>query len=115
MLIQVGLAGLGAVIGSMGRFSLLEIAPKVFGTARLLIQVPDFPLSTLVINLTGTFLSAFLVVVWSKKITLAQPVADFIMVGVLGAYTTYSTAILDMVKHGPMAISSYKLGMNCHC
>ena len=66
----------------------------------LLIQVPAFPLSTLVINLTGTFLSASLVVIWSKKITLAQPVADFIMVGVLGAYTTYSTAILDMVKHG---------------
>ena len=66
----------------------------------LLVNVTNFPLSTLIINLTGTFLSAFLVVIWSKKVTLAQPVADFIMVGVLGAYTTYSTAILDMVKHG---------------
>jgi len=73
----------------------------------LVIQLPMFPLATVIINLTGTFISAFLAVIWAKKITLAQPVADFIMIGVLGAYTTYSTAILDVVTHTFWISASY--------
>lgn len=65
----------------------------------LAIHLPGLPWGTVIINLTGTFISAFLAVIWAKKITLTQPVADFIMVGILGAYTTYSTAMLEAVTH----------------
>jgi fluoride exporter len=59
-----------------------------------------FPWGTIVINLLGTFISAFLVVLFARKLNLKQTTADFIMVGILGAFTTFSTAVLDMVKLG---------------
>ncbi|MDR3189843.1 MAG: CrcB family protein [Lactobacillaceae bacterium] len=67
------------------------------------------PFGTVVINLTGTLVSAFLVVVFANKLKVTQPVADFALVGILGAYTTYSSAILDMVKHGWLIAIPYLL------
>lgn len=59
-----------------------------------------FPWGTIVINLVGTFISAFLVILFARKIGVGQITADFVLVGILGAFTTFSTAILDMVKFG---------------
>jgi len=72
-----------------------------------LLMKDQFPAGTVVINLSGTFISAFLVVILAKKSRFPQWLADFMMVGVLGAYTTYSTAILDLVKSAPVVAVIY--------
>lgn len=88
MLIQVGLAGLGAVIGSMGRFSLLEIAPKVFGTAS------DW--MVMVINLTAAFLIGIL---FGMHLPVLQN--TFWATGIMGGYSTFSTPIVELANGLP--------------
>ncbi|KAA8433067.1 fluoride efflux transporter FluC [Weissella sagaensis] len=68
------------------------------GSMMLLFHNNLFPWETIIVNLSGTFISALLVVLFSKMINLTQITSDFIMVGILGAYTTYSTALVDMVN-----------------
>jgi CrcB protein len=80
--------GIGGFIGGSGREA-IELWLR-----------SDFPIATIIINLSGTFLSAFLVVLLAQKLRWSQVVIDFVLVGILGAFTTYSTAILDMVKLG---------------
>lgn len=67
------------------------------GSMMLLFHNNLFPWETIIVNLSGTFISALLVVLFSKMINLTQITSDLIMVGILGAYTTYSTALVDMV------------------
>lgn len=55
-----------------------------------------FPWETIIVNLSGTFISALLVILLGKLTKLKQITADFVMVGILGAYTTYSTALVDI-------------------
>ncbi|MDF8369186.1 CrcB family protein [Weissella paramesenteroides] len=58
----------------------------------------QFPWATIIVNLTGTFMSALLVILLGKVTKLSQVTANFIMVGILGAYTTYSTALADISR-----------------
>ncbi|MCM0583351.1 CrcB family protein [Weissella diestrammenae] len=74
-----------------------------------LLFAQQFPVGTIIINLSGTFLSVLLVTILSKYWHVAQWVADFLLVGVLGAYTTYSTAMLDIVKVPLMIAIAYWL------
>lgn len=62
-----------------------------------LINSGSFPWSTIIVNLSGTFVSALLVIILADLIKLKQPMADFMMIGILGAYTTFSTALVDII------------------
>ncbi|NEZ89057.1 fluoride efflux transporter FluC [Weissella paramesenteroides] len=62
-----------------------------------LINSSSFPWSTIIVNLSGTFVSALLVIILADLIKLKQPMADFMMIGILGAYTTFSTALVDII------------------
>ncbi|CAM4334768.1 fluoride efflux transporter FluC [Weissella hellenica] len=86
ILLEILAVGSGGFIGGVLRASMM-----------LLFHNNLFPWETIIVNLSGTFISALLVVLFSKMINLKQVTSDFIMVGILGAYTTYSTALVDMV------------------
>ncbi|KRN31781.1 fluoride efflux transporter FluC [Weissella halotolerans] len=74
----------------------------------LVVTLPGYPLGTVVVNLTGTFLSAFLTDLFADHWHFSQEFADFTLVGVLGAYTTFSTSILDMATRlSLMAATGY--------
>lgn len=62
----------------------------------MLFHSSHFPWETIIVNLSGTFISALLVILLGKLTKLKQITADFVMVGILGAYTTYSTALVDI-------------------
>lgn len=62
----------------------------------MLFHSNHFPWETIIVNLSGTFISALLVILLGKLTKLKQITADFVMVGILGAYTTYSTALVDI-------------------
>ncbi|PRI11876.1 fluoride efflux transporter FluC [Leucobacter massiliensis] len=52
-----------------------------------------FPWGIMLVNLTGSFALGLL-----AGLALGQPLASVLAVGLLGGYTTFSTAILDTVR-----------------
>lgn len=78
--------GIGAAIGSLIRFNLTAFGRKRWGT--------DFPVATLVINLTGAFLLG---------IVRHTDAALLVGTGILGGYTTFSTynvELLTLLRNG---------------
>lgn len=80
---------LGAVGGALSRYYLL-----LFWLQRL---GDHFPYGTLFVNLTGAFAIGVVATV-APAVGLTEPLQKLIIVGFLGAYTTFSTYILDTVK-----------------
>jgi len=63
----------------------------------------SFPYGTFLVNLTGCFILGFLVSFTEKKLLLDTNMRLLIMVGFCGAYTTFSTFILEtanLIKDG---------------
>jgi len=60
----------------------------------------DFPLGTVLINVSGTFLMGYLSVLfgvdWHDR--YGHGLVTFVLIGVLGGYTTFSSMQLDAVK-----------------
>ena len=78
----------GGAIGAGGRFWVREYLPSITGT--------EFPFSTLLVNVTGCFLSG-LVYMWleSSGTSWSSGKLLFFFVGFLGAFTTFSAFALD--------------------
>jgi len=78
----------GGALGAMARYGTQSLAFRAFG--------PAFPVGTLAANVLGSFLMG-LAVAWLIDRDLAR-FAPLILVGFLGAYTTFSTYALDALK-----------------
>jgi CrcB protein len=90
--LDILLVGMGGGIGSVLRWGIgLVVGERYRG---------DFPLSTFLINITGTFLIGYLSVLfgidWHDR--YGMPLNAFILTGVLGGYTTFSSMQLDAAK-----------------
>jgi len=81
-LIKLLNVGVGGAIGAIGRYWLSGLAQQFEGR---------FPLGTLAVNLLGSLLMGFLAVLFIEKLMVNQELRLFLLVGVLGAFTTYST------------------------
>jgi CrcB protein len=57
-----------------------------------------FPWGTLVINVSGSLLLGFLFTVFTERAMIAPWVRSSITIGLLGAYTTFSTLSLESVQ-----------------
>jgi fluoride exporter len=96
----VGAVALGGAIGAPLRYEVaLHVASGSAG----------FPLSTFLINVSGAFVLGLLVTLVAERWPPTRYVRPFFGTGVLGAYTTWSTFMVDsdeLIKdgHGPMAI-----------
>ena len=77
----------GGAIGTIARYLLSGISHQLFGT--------NFPYGTLFVNLIGCFLIGFLVSISEEKFLLTPNVRLLLMVGFCGAFTTFSTFILE--------------------
>lgn len=80
----------GGALGSVMRFCFAEWIHRFFERG--------FPIGTLWVNVTGSFLIGFLSVVLLSKIPSADVWRSFILIGVLGGYTTFSTFSLDSIQ-----------------
>lgn len=89
----------GGALGALARFGTQAGAFRLFG--------PAFPAGTLAVNVLGSFLIGVLFVWLAQKGLMRH--APFLIVGVLGAYTTFSTFSLDALtlwergQHGAAA------------
>ena len=79
---------LGGAIGAVLRH-LLNISP-------LSTVFEKFPFPTFVINVTGSFFIGFLLIFFTDKVAVSHSLRMMIVVGLLGAFTTFSTFELEI-------------------
>lgn len=77
----------GGLIGTASRYLLAGAVYRWFGT--------NFPYGTLVVNLFGCLAIGFLGTVANQKFLLRPEARVFWMVGLLGAFTTFSTLMYE--------------------
>ncbi len=75
--------GAGGFVGAITRYSLAVLIGQRWGRS--------FPLGTFVINITGSFLIGLLMTLMAERFTENPQWRLLLVVGFLGAYTTFST------------------------
>ncbi|HWE74153.1 MAG TPA: fluoride efflux transporter CrcB [Stellaceae bacterium] len=80
---------LGGALGSMARYATGVYVGRWLGTA--------FPWSTLLINIVGSFLIGAFAESFALRWDAPQTTRVFLVVGICGGYTTFSTFSLDIV------------------
>ena len=78
---------IGGAFGAISRYWVSESMEKVNGTG--------FPLGTFSVNLLGSFLIGVLFVIFAEKLELAHEWRPLLVIGFLGAMTTFSAFSLD--------------------
>ena len=78
---------IGGALGAMARYG---VSTLVFDAS-----AQRFPYATLSVNVLGSFAMGFLFVIIAEKAMLPPVMRSMLMVGFLGAFTTFSTFSLD--------------------
>jgi len=81
---QFALVGLGGLLGSIGRFYLSGLVHRILPHL-------GFPLGTLAVNFVGCFLIGLLYGLADTRQLFGDEVRLFLIIGVLGGFTTFST------------------------
>lgn len=90
---------LGGALGSVARFGCSSLAARWFGET--------FPWGTLIINVVGSLVIGFFATMTGPdgRVLVAPDVRQFVMVGVCGGYTTFSSfslQTLNLMRDGDM-------------
>ena len=80
---------IGGAFGAVARY-LVNISPA----ANLF---EKFPFPTFLINISGSFLIGFLMILLADKISVSENLRMAIIVGFLGAFTTFSTFEIEIL------------------
>ena len=81
------LIGLGGAAGAMSRYAVDTFVAARVGAA--------FPLGTMVINVSGSFILGLLFALAMERGVLTPEIRPPLIIGFLGAYTTFSTWMLQ--------------------
>jgi len=79
----------GGAVGAVGRYLVMSQVGHWLGAS--------FPYGTLAVNVAGSFLLGALVEIMALVWSTSQEMRAFLVVGVLGAFTTFSAFSLDAV------------------
>ena len=101
------LIGLGGFAGAVARYALDGwVSARTGGS---------FPYGTLVVNLSGSLLIGFLFAVAIERGVLSAEVRGPLMIGFVGAYTTFSTLALEswrLAEDGAWVLAMANLGVS---
>ena len=95
---QLLLVGLGGFIGSIARFSISKL--------NLHWHLLSIPMGTLTVNILGSLIIGFIVGVSAKSELITPGLRLFLMVGVCGGFTTFSSFTLEnftLMQNGQFA------------
>jgi fluoride exporter len=99
------LVGIGGFLGAISRRALdLWVSDR---------NPTAFPLGTLVINVSGAFLLGLLFAWATERDVLPREIRGPVMIGFVGAYTTFSTWMLEswrLVEDGAWPLAMLNLG-----
>lgn len=104
-MISVFAIAAGGAIGAVLRHFLNAGIMRAFG--------PGFPWGIFVINILGSFLMGCMVSWFAHVWEPPQPVKAFLTVGMLGAFTTFSTYSLDaalLIEKGAVTAAAFYAG-----
>jgi len=85
----VAALGIGGVLGAVSRYALLLAMPTPNG---------HFPWGTFVINISGSAMLGLLLVLLLEQFSRGRLARPVIGTGVIGAYTTFSTYMVEAVQ-----------------
>lgn len=86
--IIVGSLAVGGSVGAVARYAISLALPTVTGR---------FPWGTFVINISGSFVLGFLLIILIEQFPMGRLARPVIGTGVIGAYTTFSTFMVEAV------------------
>ncbi len=105
-MIRLVYVAIGGAIGAILRYGTSGLAYKVFGTA--------FPYGTLSVNVIGSFFIGLLFELLEDT-ALSPDIRMLIFVGILGAFTTFSSFSLETInlfRDGEMWLGSWNIILN---
>ena len=82
-------AAMGGALGAIGRYLVVGQVSRLLGA--------DFPYGTLTANIVGSFVLGILAEYVSLRWSPSEEMRVFLIVGVLGGFTTFSAFSLDAV------------------
>ncbi|MDI9817823.1 MULTISPECIES: fluoride efflux transporter CrcB [unclassified Legionella] len=120
MLIMLAVA-LGGAIGAVSRFATVVLMQNLLGSR--------YPYGTLMVNCIGSFLAGFLMILIMERMAASDYWRLFLVVGFLGAYTTFSsfswetwalyqngqsvTALFNVIINNLGSLTLALLGIHC--
>ncbi|MHC8509421.1 MAG: fluoride efflux transporter CrcB [Rhodospirillales bacterium] len=104
----------GGALGAVGRYLAAGWAARAFGGAWA-----GFPFGTLTVNVIGSVVLGALIELMALKWSPSPEARAFLVVGVLGAFTTFSTFSMDVVllitRHQIFTAGAYILASVAVC
>lgn len=102
---------LGGAIGSVGRYYVIGAVERWL-TELLATQ---FPYGTLAVNIIGSFLLGALIEVFAISTTPSPELRAFLLIGMLGGFTTFSAFSGDtvlLIERGELARAALYVGLS---
>ncbi len=91
---------LGGAIGTLSRWGIDEF---------VVAEGLSFPLATFAVNISGAFLLGIAGVVLIERMAGAEHLRAFLLIGLLGSYTTFSAMAMEgvlLIEEGDVAIAA---------
>ena len=89
-LLQGAVIASGGAIGALLRYLTSQFIYKQYGT--------EFPYGTLGVNIIGSLLMGFLYILFIERLSLSPEWRNFLLIGLLGAFTTFSTFSIETLN-----------------